>query len=290
MRRYSKYFFLLLTCIFNCCSSKHNNVRISLDRSWKFKTGDQMVYAGQYNDTLWRSVHLSDSWDHLIPGKYSGFAWYRVSIFIPSSWKKALNNKDSLIIYLGHIADCDQTFINGFIIGENGINVAEAHVDSAFTDKMTSVKRKYSLAVKDHRIVWDKENLIAIRIFVNDKRSSFTDNPYIGIAAVSDSISFNSNEFYQPDRFDKLDTNLIITNATSTAINGNISIHCMNQVTHLNIFKTHISIVLNPKSNKKIPVSIPYSEDPVKVYLTYRDNELEITNADSLTLPFILNR
>jgi hypothetical protein len=290
MRRYNKCYFLLLIGIFNCCSSKHNSNHISLDRPWKFNTGDQMAYAGPFDDTKWASVHLSDSWDRLTNGGYSGFAWYRIKVFIPSSIRK-LSHSDSLVIYLGQVADCDQVFINGFIIGENGLNEPETHLtDSSFTNKTTVVKRKYVLSAEDHRIVWDKENLIALRVFVNERRNAFADNPYIGMAVISDGITFNNNVFYQPDQTGRLDTTLILRNATPIAINGNVSIRCVNKVTHLDLFKANTSVTLNPKSCQKLPVSLPYSEDPVKVYLTLEDHRLKIISADSLNLPFILNR
>jgi hypothetical protein len=291
MRTFNLYSVFLLAAILNYCGCGHSgNTHISLDSAWKFKTGDEIAYAGQYDDTKWRNAHLSDSWDSLEHAHYEGFAWYRIKAFIPSALKENTRS-DSLAIYLGHIGDCDQVFINGFIIGENNINVHQAHrTDSDFTNKAIPGIRRYVLSVKDHRIFWGKENLLALRVFSNNGRAAFDDNPYIGIVSPADGVTFNRDVFYKPDTINVLDTILVLKNATPIPLSGSVIIRCIDRATRRELVKTKVALTVKAKSSIKLPVSLPDDENGTKVYLTFKDDHCGLISRDSLNLPFILNR
>ena len=283
---------LLLPVFFSCCNNRSGDaMHIALDRPWKFKTDDNVAFAKNYDDHDWRTAPLSRSWDSLeITPPYKGFLWYRTRIFLPSGLKNA-TGQDSLSIFLGQIGDCDQIFINGFIIGENNVNVPETQkTDSSFTDKATQARRKYSLSSGDHRIYWNKENLIAIRVFNNNGRAELNDNPYIGIISTSDSITFNSSEFYRANANDMLDTILTLKNATSRMLRGNMLIYCRKDGIAKEFYRTSLPVTVQPKSSENIPVSIPSTFNALKIYLTYEDRYQKIISRDSLNRPFVLSR
>jgi len=143
---------------------------VPLQSGWKFITGDNLEYAAPgFDDSRWQAIRVDESWDPQGFEKLDGFAWYRIKVVIPSSLKAAAHLKDGLRVFLGKINNFDQSFLNGRLIGMNGSAAAgNEPLDDAFTkaDNNTYEKdRIYVLPVDDPPILWDKENVIAVRVF-----------------------------------------------------------------------------------------------------------------------------
>jgi len=162
--------------------------------------------------------------------------------------------------------------------------------DSTFTEGENDGKRKYTLSVDDGSIRWNQPNLIAIRVFSNEGGRIFKDDPYIGLVSISDSITFNGDGFYQPDSANTLDTILVLNNSSCENLHGTVSVNCVNSGMRESLFSTEVTVSLKSRHNDSITVSLPFSEDPVTVYLTYMDEREGIVSRDSIHLPFILNR
>jgi len=159
-------FALLLT---NSCCTNHKPETVLLNKEWKFNTGDDLKWADPlFSDTAWGIINPHEIWESQGFKGYNGFAWYRTRIVIPSSLKnKALPN-DSIQIFLGRIDDCDQVFLNGKLIGENARNISgtQKNGDDFIKEQgRWNLDRKYKLAQNAPEILWDKENVIAIRCF-----------------------------------------------------------------------------------------------------------------------------
>ena len=56
---------------------------ISLEKGWKFSTGDNEKWAlPKFNDKSWKPVDINHSWEQQgFPG-YDGFGWYRLHVVI----------------------------------------------------------------------------------------------------------------------------------------------------------------------------------------------------------------
>jgi hypothetical protein len=100
---------------------------------------------------------------------YDGYAWYRIQFSLPSDLKKNAFLKDSLQLLLGKIDDCDQTFLNGKLLGQNARLVSAGNTaalqDLSQSEKAYNITRNYTVAVKDPRLLWDQENVLAIRVY-----------------------------------------------------------------------------------------------------------------------------
>jgi sialate O-acetylesterase len=131
---------------------------LPLPVSWKFKLGDNMEWAKpSFNDAAWGTKQVGSSWA-ATGMKDNVYAWYRIKIVIPSSMKRA-EKPNGIKLNLGKIDDVDQTFFNGKMIGQTG--ALPPHYETKW-----DAEREYTISEKD--ILWDKENVIAVRVFSLD--------------------------------------------------------------------------------------------------------------------------
>lgn len=153
-----------------------------LPNPWKFKLGDNLEWASpSFDDSGWDNRQTGASWAAK-DVKDNVYAWYRVKIIIPSSMKSAVENGKEIKLSLGKIDDVDQTFFNGKLVGQTG------SLPPAYETKW-DVKRDY--IIPENEVQWDKENLIAVRVFSLDNgRIGMCQGPYsIGSVQWPDYIS-----------------------------------------------------------------------------------------------------
>ncbi len=142
--------------------------KIVISRDWKFRTGDDPAWADPaLDDSGWDDLHAGLWWAHA-GYHYSGFAWYRKSIFIPSSLKKEVKKKGTLKLTLGEIQDVDQTFFNGKMIGQTGSL-------NPFEGKWGSLREYF---IPSGIVNWDAENLIAVRVYGRGGNGGLHTGPY----------------------------------------------------------------------------------------------------------------
>ena len=132
---------------------------VDLPRTWKFRIGDNPEWSNPtWNDSLWNSKNIQASWSAK-DLKENVFAWYRTKIVIPSGMKGAIEKGNGLKLCLGKIDDVDFTYFNGKLIGQMG------SLPPKYVTKW-DVPRIYFISPND--IQYDKENVIAVRLFSPD--------------------------------------------------------------------------------------------------------------------------
>jgi alpha-galactosidase len=143
---------------------------ISLESGWKFVKGDDPAYADPaFDDSDWAPIAIDRVWEEQGNDPYDGYAWYRLRVMIPSKIRDDSRLKDGLRISLGKINNYDLSFLNGRIFGRNGkVVAADTPPDDSFTKEdwmLYDLPRIYILPFDDPRILWDRENIIAVRVF-----------------------------------------------------------------------------------------------------------------------------
>ncbi|MEI7526737.1 MAG: hypothetical protein WCJ95_20480, partial [Mariniphaga sp.] len=186
---------LVLVFLISCTNVREEQV-VSLDTGWKFKTGDDIARATvACDDSKWDTLDPKTPWEGQGYKGYDGFAWYRLHIVIPSSLKENAFIKDSLKVLLGKIDDCDQVFLNGELIGENGRTIYAKTEPAAGFIKVQgkwNVDRRYVLAVNDPRIHWGRDNVIAVRCFDQDGAGGVFGKPFeISMTGLKDQLKFD---------------------------------------------------------------------------------------------------
>ena len=184
------------------CNLTHGPEKVLLNTGWKFKTGDAAAWAtSSFDDSSWATIDPKKNWDGQGYEGYIGFAWYRCKTLIRSSLKDQGNANDSLKIILGKIDDCDQVFLNGELIGENGRTISGKPRPSDGFIRETGtwdLDRRYILAANDPRIKWNGENLIAVRCYNQNGPGGMFGKPFeISMTNLRDKlkIDFTSGAF-----------------------------------------------------------------------------------------------
>jgi alpha-galactosidase len=146
---------ILALLLLVACFAKAN-AQVSLATGWKFKAGDSTIYsAATLDDRNWQAIDVAKPWERQGHPNMDGFGWYRLHVTIPASLKNGAYLKDSLRFDLHDVDDNDEVYLNGKLVAKTGNDIKEGHDGS----------RRYVLAATNPAILWDKENVIAIRIF-----------------------------------------------------------------------------------------------------------------------------
>jgi DUF1680 family protein len=137
---------------------------VSIPKEWKIQIGDNPKYSNpEYNDQDWVKINPNLYWKNKGHKDYSGIAWYRTSVVIPSSLRKNDELIKAVQISLGKINHQDITYINGQKIGST-----------------TGRHTERSYLIPFGLINWDRENVIAIRV----KGSGNYSGMYGGVLAI----------------------------------------------------------------------------------------------------------
>jgi alpha-galactosidase len=237
---------------------------INLNQKWRFIQGDNIDYAQPgFDDSGWKVIQTDKTWEESGYEKYDRYAWYRIKVIFPSKLKKSAFLQDSLRIYLGKIDDFDQVFLNGSLIGVNGKNApAKMVADTLFksgTQSFWDVGRPYSISAGDPRIKWDRENVIAVRVFDwNGGGGMYSGDQAITMIKVSDYLAIENN--ISPYKFvnDNLKKTINLRNTSASyTIEGDFTIRAINKLTGEEIYNNEIvNIELKPFQKQVLDIQI----------------------------------
>lgn len=184
-----QFFFLSVVLCFACRSFCQD---VSLAGGWKFRTGDDSTTwaAASLDEAGWKPIAAGKPWEMQGYDNYDGFAWYRLHVNIPSSIKNKSYLKDSLRIDLGQVSTGNEVYLNGKLIGRNVRN-------SASIKSGRRGMRSYLIAANDPAVLWDKDNVLAVRIWNNNGPGGLLEGNYgISVVDVTDFATLNTDNSF----------------------------------------------------------------------------------------------
>jgi DUF1680 family protein len=229
--------FAMLFFTFICIETFAQNITLSKDARFKF--GDNREWANSiFNDNEWASQQLGKGFT-----KDSSYGWYRIKVIIPSKLKTTAGK--GLKLHLGKIDDIDQTFFNGKLIGETG---------SFPPNFITQWEQQRIYTIPENLVQWDKENLIAVRIYNSVGGMGMWDGPYtlepLGwvdeVSVKQDIIETTNNGFI---------TKIVFTNKINNALSGTIKYWVTNKANDKILFAKTMPVHLPAKAGDEIVVS-----------------------------------
>ncbi len=251
-----------------------------------FKTGDDASWSsGTFNDAAWGKIDPSKNWEQQGYDNYDGIAWYRFKVTIPSSIKNDAAWKDSLNFSLGQIANSDETYLNGTLIGKTGTFPARgaAPVRGRNTG---NVIRNYRIASNNNAILWDKENVLAIRVYNSRGNGGLSSIPVISMLGriTGVKIAYTQNPFVFKDK--SISKTITLQNTFATSVAGVLSIKAVNDDNKV-VFSSTDAVTLGAMDKKSYNLFFDNSSRTVVEYKFVENgtnNNLTVTE----TNPYIL--
>jgi ABC-type molybdate transport system substrate-binding protein len=257
MKLWKLFTFIAIAGLFSC-NTQHEEITAPI-KGWKIMFGDNPEWAKpDIDDSSWDTIGVAKQWDFYGYKDRSGYAWYRVKVFLPSEMKNRSEYGEDIVFELGKIDDADQTFLNGKLIGMNGTIVPEGKENEYKFRKGSfwNTPRNYRLPVNDSRIKWDKENVIAIKVWNgNDLGGIFgAENAVARMQTLSDYVKIDNNSFaydIKNQKDFKKGFN-IVNNSAGITFSGKLTTTVKDRLTGEDVFtKTH-DIELKPGHEKDL--------------------------------------
>jgi len=219
-------FFIFVIALWSCTPKSVPEV-IDLSE-WKFKTGDSLGWAmPEYNDATWDTLVAGQIWESQGYPGYDGYAWYRKTFKLPEQMLKQVFFKDSLDINLGKIDDYDETYLNGHLLGKNGILVNDGDTTKFHKGESAySKSRLYIIPANDKRILWDRENTISVRVYDHGGGGGFSiAKMFVSLRDLKDYLIIDDVKSGLQLNNGKYSKKIIISNISSfTSISGKIEV------------------------------------------------------------------
>jgi cephalosporin-C deacetylase len=157
--------------------------RLDLNNGWRMNTGDNPAWAeADFDDSTWDTINVGVNWEKAGYTDYNGYAWYRITITIPETFKQSTPS-GFLSLLLGYIDDVDVTYFNGEKIGSTGTMPPE------YTTAYAKL-RKYRIPMA--LVHWDKANALAVRVYDGDGDGGIYNGPFtIKIPEIDEIIDIN---------------------------------------------------------------------------------------------------
>ena len=124
-----------------------------LTRLVSFKAGDNLEWKETgFDDSQWELVTIPQAWENYDGlENYDGYGWYRLHFYLPPDWSPS-----DLTLLLGRVDDCDETFLNGAIIGSGGTMPPQYQSAS-------NLFRTYRIPAEV--VNWKGQNTLALRVY-----------------------------------------------------------------------------------------------------------------------------
>jgi hypothetical protein len=294
MKKIYTLFIMAILFAVSCSTEKKENL-IDLNIPWKFKAGDNMAWAApSFDDSKWGTLLPNKIWEEQGFEKLDGFAWYRIKFVLPSSLKEKSLMKDSLQFQLGRIDDCDQVFLNGELIGQNARTMAAKTGSDEFIKEqgIWDTERRYVLGVTDPRILWDKENVIAVRVYDQGGAGGMFSKPFaVSMVSFGDYVKFDfSKTTFVFGSNNSISRKFIVENRSGKdEFTGTLSVNLISYSNGAVLFSK--DTVLKLGRNSKTGTGFSFQADPSKPAYTeivFKENLSGQSVTEKMELPFIL--
>jgi alpha-galactosidase len=257
---------------------------LSLQKGWKFKTGDDAGWAvAVLDDHDWQNIDVTHPWERQGDPNYDGFAWYRLKVMIPASLRSASFFKDSIRIDLGYIDDGGEVYLNGKLVYKNWTS---GDIKSGLYGPGI-----VTIAVNDPALLWDQPNVIAVRIFDSGGDGGiYGPDLSLSMASPMDNLVIDTDEPFVMHPHDSLSKRIVVrTSDGRYHYNGKLQVKLVDPLSGAVILNRIFSAVFTDKQPMvlnlgfRVPAKKSYA-----VSLTYLDSR----SGSSLTVkqgtPYIL--
>jgi len=286
------YILIILLLIIGCQPEKQKS-SIILGPEWLFKTGDDPQWAlPETDENSWEHILTGKNWDKQGYKDLDGYAWYRIHFHLPKSIRKNAFLKDSLKINLGKIDDFDEVYLNGQIMGYNGISLpAGSSPPQEFIIEPSpwNKSRHYKIPTDDPRILWDKGNVLAVRVFDRGGLGGmFHGKISVSMAGIGDYLHADlQNHVFEYSDGEYSKTFSFINTSVSTTISGQLLISAINDLGNNEIYNDSSGFQLAPGGGFSFNFKLPEQHTSTGILYTFRHDKSSFIKTWKDELPYI---
>jgi alpha-galactosidase len=247
---------LLSICVLVMLSAKSQHKDAIFLKQGRFTTGDNVSFSSNsYDDSNWKILNTNSTWQSQGYNDYHGYAWYRIHVIIPSSLKKNGFGSETLRIFLAHINDADETYLNETKIGKTG---AYPNEPGGYISKWMA-ERTYYVATDSPAIKWDQDNIISIKVYDGGGTGGmFKGMPFIDMLQKSDGISLSlPSEAINYISVDKAIIPLNIVNKNDTFFKGKLTYEIYDAINKKILSSKTQTIEITPFLKKQLEIEVP---------------------------------
>jgi hypothetical protein len=151
----------------------------SLEGRWRFSIGmNEGWVSPKFDDSSWESIKVPSPWEDEGFNGYNGYAFYRKSLNISSTYKGRM-----LYLNLGYIDDVDEVYFNGNKIGSTG---------SFPPNYSTAYNAERIYYIPEQFINFDLPNVIAVKVYDSEGEGGIVSGD-IGLYGGKNSINLDVN-------------------------------------------------------------------------------------------------
>jgi hypothetical protein len=247
----------------------------------KFKTGDETSWKEKtFDDKNWSEIRTAQTFEEQ-GYHYDGYVWYRFRFHLPSSFLDGFYLKNQLNFDLGKIDDADEVYLNGKLIGKTGSFPTDPNGFSS----QWNTPRNYVVAANDPAVLWDSENVLAIRVYDNSGAGGM----FEGIPSIQgiDLIDGLSIEIGLVENAKEKKYEILLRNIANEKQKGILQIR-IDDTQDGSVYKTQ-SENIHIKPSGKLSIQIPsLSGKRMKVVVAYTDDKTGKIKKKEVVPPYIL--
>ena len=280
MKLRNAYSFILALTLLLCNCSNPIPRFLALSDA-KFSTGDNPEWkTAEFDDSQWRTIKTGTIWDRQGYADYDGFAWYRIRFDLPHEMLDNSYLKEQLQFYLAKIDDADETYLNGKLIGKTGSfpNDPDGYVTRHFEE------RTYSVPVDDPSIHWGGENILAIRVYDDNREGGICGGmPTVRLIDLIDKLEMSYS--FEEGETSNMCTIRLVNNAQEPQV-GKFS-YTIRETNGSKVSDRHETITIKPNETIVRTVKTPMDER-LAIHLVYKDSKTGKTTEKRIVAPYIL--
>ena len=265
-----KILFAMMVAIIGVLQVSAQEITIS---EAKFHTGDNMDWRlPTFNDNGWKTLAVDRLWTYQGISNPNNYAWYRMRVVIPSSLLNEAVVKDAVTFHIAQVDDCDETYLNGVLIGKTGSMPGDKDGYRMAYDAW----RDYQVKADGGLIKWDAENVIAVRVYNgNDPGGIYGDKVRIKMAGLQDLVKIEERGETPPLRGEAGKGlpvyTVALTDPMGVSPRGTVSIEAVDMLTRSAYEANQKAVRLG---KKPVTLSVPYDEHrQTRIAVHYTDNK-----------------
>ncbi|MBM3436162.1 MAG: alpha-galactosidase, partial [Bacteroidetes bacterium] len=151
-------------------------------------------------------------------------------------------------------------------------------------------ERRYVISANDPRILWDRENVIAVRVFDQGGQGGlYTGNQMISMINIKEYLVFDNGA--NPFVFDggNIGKSFRLTNISKVLVlEGKLDIRAVNKVTGAEVYKLENEVILSPLAHQEFSISFPRIDQSALITYNYHFNGTSESYEYREETPYIL--